>query len=968
MGQLAGPPAGGKNICVVRLAAHIWTRVSPRPPGFPGFSVVQIVKSIAFGQYRLDLTNECLWRGTRAISLRPKAFAVLKTLIEKPGQLMKTQELLDAVWPGTFVGDAVLKGCVLQLREALEDSAASPRYIETVHRRGYRFIGGPDEADNDSESTAQHGTIPVQEEGACTVKHAPGEIQVGVLGRDAELAKLLGWLERVGAGERETVFITGEAGIGKTTLVEAFLEQARQLPGTLVVRGQCLEHFGSGEAYLPVLDGFSRLCRSAEGARALQILREQAPSWLAHMSWLAAPAEKESMQSRTLGTRERMLREMADAIERLSDQYPVLLVLEDLHWSDYSTLDLIAHLARRRDRACLMILGTYRPVDVILTSHALKDVKRELQAHRLCHEMPLEYLTEDAVAQYLAARCRDNEFPSRLRHSIHRRTEGNPLFMVSLVEYLIEEKFVAQEDGRWKLQSELAAIEAAVPASVRELIEKQMERLSGDERRVLEAASATGMEFSIVAVAAGLNMPTEWVEQHCEELARRHEFLTGGWLGELPDGSISPRHQFRHVLYREVPYSLIAPMRRAQIHQRIADRAVEIFREHATEIAAELAMHFEQSRDWPRALHYLVDAARTAYHRSAHHEACRLAGRGLEVLQELPETTERAGMEITLRMIQSVSWIAVKGFAAVEMEKICTLAKQLSWMNGHSPQLFNLLVLLVLYYKFGGRLHSAEETARQLMEIAEAQGDPALVMEAERAMGSAMVEQGECLEALEHFNRASSLYAAHHNHPYTLTIAHDCKVVSECFAARALWNLGEDDLALKRMKGALDLARELSHPASWLFAAHFSAQLHQLQGDAVAAHERAREVVKLADEYGLDLWQAVGDIDLGWADAELGNPEDGIERLQRGIKTYMATGAKLWCPHFLGLLADQLGKAGRLEEGLETISTALHLAETSSEYYPVPELQRIERDLTRGKRTPIQSARDKNPLLTSVCI
>src|SRR6185437_5493586 len=164
-------------------------------------------------------------------------------------------------WPGTFVGDAVLKGCILQLREALKDGAASPRYIETVHRRGYRFIGGAGEAaENDG-----CGFVPVWDGGSCTVQHAPGEIQVGVLGRDAELTKLLEWLEHVSRGERETVFVTGEAGIGKTTLVEAFLEQARQVAGALVVRGQCLEHFGSGEAYLPVLDGFSRLCRSAEG-------------------------------------------------------------------------------------------------------------------------------------------------------------------------------------------------------------------------------------------------------------------------------------------------------------------------------------------------------------------------------------------------------------------------------------------------------------------------------------------------------------------------------------------------------------------------------------------------------------------------------------------------------------------------------------------------------------------------------
>jgi len=191
-------------------------------------------------------------------------------------------------------------------------------------------------------------------------------------------------------------------------------------------------------------------------------------------------------------------------------------------------------------------------------------------------------------------------------------------------------------------------------------------------------------------------------------------------------------------------------------------------------------------------------------------------------------------------------------------------------------------------------------------------------------------------------------------------------VVSECFAARALWNLGEAGRALKRMEGALVFARELSHPASWIFAAHFCAQLHQLGGDAVAAHERAQEVVKLADEYGLDLWQALGNIDLGWAEAELGNRENGIDRLQRGIRTYMATGAKLWCPHFLGLLADQMGKAERVEEGVETIRKALHLAETSREYYSMEELQRIERALIRKKARQANDSKGKESLLASV--
>jgi DNA-binding winged helix-turn-helix (wHTH) protein/predicted ATPase len=905
-----------------------------------------IVKNITFGQFRFDVTNECLWQGTKAIALRPKAFGVLKILLEHPGELVNKQQVLDAVWPGTFVGDAVLKDSIRQLREALHDDAGSPSYIETAHRRGYRFIAKlsqPQPSDENLIPGPVHGADSLEPNNTAL---ASPRCAVQMFGRDAELAKMRSWLDRALKGERQTVFITGEAGIGKTTLVQAFLEQAEQVAGTIVVRGQCLEHFGSGEAYLPLLDGFSRLCRSSVGEQVSGVLREQAPSWVGHMISMGSPAERNHPQPQSTGaTRERMLREMAEAVERLSENSPVLLVLEDLHWSDYSTLDLISYLARRVDRARVMVIGTYRPVDVILAAHPLRGVKRELQAHRLCHELPLEYLSEEQVAQYLAARFHGRQLPSRLRQTIYRRTDGNPLFMVNLVEYLIDHRLVVEEEGLWRLCVECSEVEHGVPSSIKELIEKQIERLSTDERGVLEAASATGMEFSTVAIAAGLDMPVEWVEKHCEELVRRHHFLSPAWLSELPDGTVTSRHRFNHVLYREVPYSLISPMRRGQIHQRIGERAVEIFRERASEIAAELAMHFEQSRDWPRALQYLIEAARTATQRSAHHEAAELSRRGLEVLKRLPETTERSQQEITLRMILSVSLMAFQGFVAAEMEQIHALGRELLQLQGPSPQLFNMLSLLVLFYKFSGQMLSAQGIAEQLLPIAETLGNPALVMEAHRTMGSALVEQGKCAEALEHFNQASGLYPANRNHPYTLAIAHDCKVVCECFAARALWALGDPESALQRMEGALAFARELSHPASWIFAAHFAVQLHQLRGEPLLARERASEVVKIADEYGLDLWQALGNIDMGWAEAELGNRQLGIDQMQQGVATYRATGAKLWFPHFLGLYAEQLGKAGRTEEALDAIAQALTMAEETAELYAITELYRIKGEL-----------------------
>lgn len=514
--------------------------------------------------------------------------------------------------------------------------------------------------------------------------------------------------------------------------------------------------------------------------------------------------------------------------------------------------------------------------------------------------------------------------------------------MVNLVEYLMDEKVISKvpDANSWEFCADCSQVEHGIPSDVKELIEKQIERLSPDERMVLEAASVSGMDFCAVAVAAGLEMRAECVEKHCEELARRHHFLSPAWLGELPDGAISPRHRFNHVLYREVPYSLIAPMRRAQIHQRIAERGMALYGDRAGEIAAELAMHFEQSRDWPRALEYLTQAARTANQRSAHYEAAELARRGLEVLKSLPKTSERAHQDIKLRMMESTSLIVSKGFIAAEIDKIYALGKELLWSRGPSPELFNMLILLLMFYMFSGKMKSARETAEQLLQIGEELGDPALIMEAHRALGATLVELGDCAEALGHFETA-----ANRNHPHTLTIAHDCKVICECFTARALWAVGDADGAVERMQRGLQFAEELAQPRSMVFAAHLASQLHQLRGEPLLAQKWAREVARLADEYGMDFWAAFGNIDLGWAEAELGKRQQGIAQMQQGLEAHMATGAKLWCPYFLGLLAGQFAKAGRLNEARAAISQGLALAEESDERYAIAELERIKGEL-----------------------
>jgi predicted ATPase len=535
----------------------------------------------------------------------------------------------------------VLKVTVRQLREALDDDPKSPRFIETSHRRGYRFIGEIAETKRELDQSYQDNFS-----GAFF-------IYTGVVGRDQAMARMHRWLQRMLRGDRQIGFITGEAGIGKTALVDAF---ARTIPadGSIRVgRGQCLEQYGTGEAYLPVLEAIGRLCR--EHKQVADVVRAHAPMWLLQMPSLLSASEREQLSRGTSGaTRERMLREMGEALDVLTAQVPLVLILEDLHWSDYSTLDLISYLATRRQRAHLMLIGTFRNVELVVSGHPLKAVKQELLAKQLCRELPLEYLTESAVSDYLSVTFPGNRFPSGLAGLIHQRTDGNPLFMVNAANYLLESGLIVLRDNTWELAVDINNVELGVPDNIKQMIERHVDHLDADTQRTLEAASVAGVEFSTPALAAGLEEDPRVVEARCNELARQRQYIQECGVHDLPNGEVVTRFGWVHALYQNVLYDRLPAARRVKLHRLIAERGEEVYGQRAVEISAELAMHFERGRNYKRAAYYLKSGANNAIRRFAYQEAVDLARRGIELINQLPETREIVNEALCLHLTLGV--------------------------------------------------------------------------------------------------------------------------------------------------------------------------------------------------------------------------------------------------------------------------------------------------------------------------
>ena len=462
-----------------------------------------------------------------------------------------------------------------------------------------------------------------------------------LIDREKELAQLWQDFEQAQHGERRIVFVTGEAGIGKTALLDTFLAQVAARTDVRIARGQCIEQYGAGEPYLPVLEALDRFCRTSTEKRLISLLRQHAPLWLMQMPGLLAPADEVLLRKSLRGaSQDRMLREIAAFIEAATAKRCLILVLEDLHWSDISTLALLSSLARRHEVARIMIVGTYRPAEIFRRKHALRGLIQDLAHCEYYRELSLVGLDEDAVYAYVAQRFPGNTFSEAIGKTIHRCTEGNPLFVVNMVAHLISQGVIIPKNGRWTWQGQGAQFHWSIPDTLRHVIEGQLDRLSQEEQRLLEVGSVAGMEFSASIIATALGEGLIPVEECCEILARHHLFLHVAGTQAEQERRLATRYRFSHSLYLNVIYERLPQAKRRQLHQRIGVYKEREYGKRTIEIAPELATHFKEGREYPRAVHYLGLAAQTAMQRHAPHEALIHLHQAQTLLATLPDSPE----------------------------------------------------------------------------------------------------------------------------------------------------------------------------------------------------------------------------------------------------------------------------------------------------------------------------------------
>jgi serine/threonine protein kinase/tetratricopeptide (TPR) repeat protein len=695
-----------------------------------------------------------------------------------------------------------------------------------------------------------------------------------LVGREPELKRLEGFLRQAIEGTGRVVFITGEAGIGKTALADEFLRRARQ-QRVVLCRGRCAEQYGPGEAYLPFLDALGALVKGPGGEHIAAVMRIQAPTWCLQLpAVLASTGALEQLLRETIGaTKERMMREMSDLLSAVAASTPIVLLLEDLHWADASSVDLLRRLSDRAREQRLLVIGTFRPEDLAVGNHPLKNCKREMDAHQACEELALGSLHSDHIAAYLDGRFSPNSFPPALATLIERRTEGHPLFTTSLVHFLEQSGDITKTDEHWTLRRELSEMDLEVPESVRGMIRKKIEVLEEEDRRALQYGSIEGEEFTSSVVAHLLGIDDLALEERLDRLDRMHRLIVTLGEEEWPDGTLAVRYRFAHALYQNILYADLVGRRRSLLHRQVGEQLATRHGDAANRIATQLAMHFERGRDFSNAITYLIHAGGNAKKVYANAEAELHYSRALALVDKLPDA-ERAEKYLSLYLKRGTANHGMSRFQQAVEDFTQTLDKARATASPHLEG--EALIALANTLLISHRMEEMQARADDLLRVANACGSDMMRAAALLFIGLKHICYGELVAGKPLLDQAISVCRA----------SGDKAGLANALQYRSFVHFfqSEYDHAEAKMAEASDLGSELRDGFLLLQCLFGMSLILGNMGQMSKALRTLDEAMQMAQRNGDHYTLSKIPNCIGWIHRELQNVQEAQKHDERGVE------------------------------------------------------------------------------------
>jgi predicted ATPase len=775
-----------------------------------------------------------------------------------------------------------------------------------------------------------------------------------LVGREEEVRLLLRRWNQAKIGEGRVVLLSGEAGIGKSRLVQALKEQVAAEQGTriefrcspyyqnsalypLIEHVQRLLHFGPEEA------AQDKLMKLEQWLREYPLPVQEVVPLFAVLLSLPHPTGYPPLNVSPQKQKQKRQEALVTWLLAEAERRPVLGVWEDLHWVDPSTLEVLSLCIDRVPTARLLLLLTFRPdfhPPWAMLSHMTQVTLSRLERRHV----------EEIVQRVAGGKA----LPDEIMQQVVQKTDGVPLFVEELTKMVMESGLLWETEGHYELTGSLPPL--AIPTTLQDSLVARLDRLAA-VKEVAQLGATLGREFSYELIQALMAGDETSLQQALAKLVEAEVLYQRG----LPPQAT---YLFKHALIQDAAYQSLLKSKRQQYHQQIAQVLEGQFPDTVETQPELVAHHYTEAGVGAQAIPYWQQAGERAVQRSANAEAITHLTKGLELLAAFPDTPARSRQELALRTALGPALIATKGNAAPEVEHTYARALELCRREGETPQLFPVLFGLWLFYLGRAELQTTRELGEQLLTLAQRVQDPALLLEAHRALGVTLHLLGEVALARAHVEQGIVLYDPQRHRSHAFLYGQDPGVVCLTYTAHALWLHGYPDQALTRSHEALTLARELSHPHSLAYALTFcAAWLHQFRREGQAAQKWADTSIALCTEQGFPLWLAWGTIMRGWALAEQGQKEEGIAQIRQGLAAHRAMGAELTRPHFLALLAEVYGKVGQAEVGLTLLTEALAAIDKNGERYYEAELYRLRGELTlksnvQGTRSKVEEAEE----------